>query len=274
MRLPLAALCLSSVIAYTLAPARALAAEIDARPRDRLTVSGSRSTFSDTDDKGGGGSLNWLHYFTPGAILGIGAEHQFVEDAKLTFGSLRGAVGWGEPASRFTLSAEAHYGDGDDNGRKFDYAVGALGISQSFTSKFSVQLETREFDIDTTRGNLPKLGLSYVWSPHFVTQIGYAHSVGGNLGTELFTGRMDYYGKHLNLMLGGASGRANPAVLVLEPGVVLPPSYSTQGFLGIGKTFRHGEVTLLGDYLEVAGSEKLTATLSFTAYLGSRGRAP
>ena len=42
----------------------------------------------------------------------------------------------------------------------------------------------------------------------------------------------------------------------------------------IGKTFRHGEVTLLGDYLEVSGTEKITATLTFTAYLGSRGRAP
>jgi hypothetical protein len=274
MRLPLAALCLSSVIASTLAPARVPAAEIDARPPDRLTVTGSRSTFKDTDDEGGGGSLGYLHYFTPNVIFGIGGDHQFVEDAKLTYGSLRGAVGWGEPASRTTLSAEALYGEGDDNGRKFDYAVGVLGISQSFTSKFSVQLESRQIDIDTSRGNLPKLGLSYVWTPHFVTQAGYAKSVGGNLGTELFTGRMDYYGKHINLMLGGASGRANPAVLVLQPGVVLPASNSKQGFLGIGKTFRHGEVTLMGDYLEVSGSEKITTTLTFTAYLGSRGRAP
>jgi hypothetical protein len=274
MRLPLAALCLSSVIAYTLAPARVLAAEVDARPPDRLTLSGSRSTFVDADDEGGGGSLNYLHYFTPNVIFGLGGEHQFVEDAKLTFGSLRGAMGWGEPASRTTIAAEVHYGDGDDNGREFDYAIGVLALSQSFTSKFSVQLETREIDIDTSRGNLPKLGLSYVWSPHFVTQVGYAHSVGGNLGTELFTGRMDYYGKHLNLMLGGSSGRANPAVLVLQPGVVLPASNSKQGFLGIGKTFRHGEVMLMGDYLEVSGVEKVTATLSFTAYLGSRGRAP
>lgn len=274
MRLPLAALCLSSVMAYTLAPARVLAAEIDARPPDRLTVSGSRSTFQDTDDEGGGGSLNYLHYFTPNVIFGIGGEHQFVEDAKLTFGSLRGAMGWGERASRTTLSAEAHVGNGDDNGREFDYAVGVLGLSQSFTNEFSVQLETRQIDIDTSDGNLPKLTLSYLWTPQFLTQVGYAQSVSGNLGTELTTARMDYYGKHINLMLGGATGTANPAVLVLQPGVVLPASQSTQGFLGFGKTFRHGEVTLMGDYLEVAGSEKITVTLTFTAYLGSRGLAP
>ena len=39
------------------------AAEVDARPPDRLTLSGSGSRLTDTDDKGGGGSLNWLHYF-------------------------------------------------------------------------------------------------------------------------------------------------------------------------------------------------------------------
>jgi hypothetical protein len=273
MRLPLAALCLSSVVTSVLTPACGNAAEIDARPPDKLTLTGSRSTFQDTDDEGGGGSLNWLHYFTPDVIFGIGAEHQFVEDALLTYGSMRFALGHGESASRFNIFAEAHYGEGDDNGREFDFGVGVLGISQSLTSKFSVQLETRQIDIDTSRGNLPKLGLTYVWTPRFMTQVSYAQSVSGNLGTELVAGRMDYYGP-VHLMLGGSSGQANPSVLVLQPGITLPASDSTQGFLGFGKTFGRGEVMLLGDYLEVAGSEKITVTLSFTAYLGSRGRSP
>ena len=272
MRLPSTVLYLSAAIVSSLAAADAVAAEIDARPPDKIALSGSRSTFQDTDDEGGGGSLNYLHYFTPDVIFGVGAEHQFVEDSKLTFGSLRGALGRGESASRFNISAEVHYGEGDDVGRKFDYAVGVLGISQAFTSEFSVQLETRQFDIDTTHGNLPKLGLSYLWARRLLTQVGYAQSIGGNLGTELFTARLDYYGKHANLMLGGASGTANPSVLVLQPGVTLPASQSKQGFVGIGKTFSRGEVLLLGDYLEVAGSEKVTITLNFTAYLGSRGR--
>ena len=52
-------------------------------------------------------------------------------------------------------------------------------------SKFSVQLEARQIDIDTTHGNLPKLGLTYLWTPRLLTNVSYAHSVGGNLGTEL-----------------------------------------------------------------------------------------
>lgn len=268
MRLGSAVLCLSSLAAA--APAGA--AEVDARPFNKLTLSGSKSTFVDTDFDGGGYSANYLHYFTPDFLAGLGVDHTFVEDSKLTYGSARAAWGRGGPASRFTLVGEYYDGEGDDDGRKFDYQVAVLGISQSITSKFSIQLETREIDIDTTNGNLPKLGLTYVWSPQFVTNVSYAQSVSGNLGTELTSARFDYYGKHINLMLGGSTGTANPAVLVLQPGVVLPASQSKQGFLGIGKTFKRGEISLLGDYLEVSGTEKVTVTLSFTAYVGSRSR--
>ncbi|WP_129645358.1 hypothetical protein [Peristeroidobacter agariperforans] len=268
MRFASAVLCLSSLAAT----ASAGAAEVDARPFDKLSLSGSASSFVDTDDDGGGGSLSYLHYFTPDFLAGFGADHTFVEEAKLTYGSVRAAWGRGEPARRFILIGEYYNGEGDDNGRKFDYQVGVLGISQAIGSKFSVQLESRQIDIDTTHGNLPKLGLTYVWSPKFVTNIAYAQSVSGNLGTELTSARFDYYGKHVNMMLGGSTGKANPAVLVLQPGVVLPPSYSNEYFLGIAKPFKRAEIQLLGDLLEVAGSEKITVTLSFIAYLGSRGQ--
>lgn len=267
MRLSLAALCLTSIAAIP-----ATAAEIDARPPDKLSVSGNVSNFRDSDADGGGGAISYLHYFTPNAIMGAGVDHTFVEDTELTYGSLRGAWGRGEPSSRFTVLAEAYYGEGDDVGRKFDYVVGVLGISQSLTSKFSVQLETRQFDIDTTDGNLPELGLTYVWTPRFVTNVSYAKSIGGNLGTELTSARADYYGKRINFLLGGSTGTANPAVLVPLPGVVLPPTHSTQGFVGIGRTFKRGEFQLLGDYLKVSDSEKITVTLTFTAFLGARGR--
>ena len=69
-----------------------------------------------------------------------------------------------------------------------------LGLSQNLTKKFSVQLEGRQIDIDTTHGNLPKLSLTYLWSPRLLSNISYARSVGGNLGTELTAARIDYYG--------------------------------------------------------------------------------
>jgi hypothetical protein len=260
----------ASLAAVTLAPA-CFAAEVDARPPDRITLSGSGATLQDTDDHGGGASLNYLHYFTPDAVLGVGAEYQYIADANWTFGSLRGSWSRGDSSSRFSLYGEVNYGNGDDNGRDFDYAVEVLGISQSFTSKFFVLLEGRQIDIDTSHGNLPKLGLTYVWSPHLTTSVSYANSVSGNLGTELYSARVDYYGSHVNLLVGGAAGTAASSVVNLQPGLTLPSQDTREGFIGIGKTFSRGELLLLGDYLEFGDSDKVTVILSVTAYLGSRG---
>lgn len=263
MRYLPALLCAASIVAAH----SAAAAERSARPPDRVILTANGSTLTDTDG-GGGGSLGWLHYFTPDALFGVGAEHQVIAESHWTFGSLRAAWGNGQPTSRFGVFGEVHHGRGDDDGRNFDYSIAVLGLSQAFGSKFSMQLEGREIDIDTSHGNLPKLAFSYLWTPRLLTTLSYAHSVGGNLGTELTAGRLDHYGNKVNFVLGGAVGHADPAVLNLEPGLALPARNLKQGFAGIGKTFTRGELLLLGDYLRLADSEKVTVTLSFTAYLG------
>ena len=37
-----------------------------------------------------------------------------------------------------------------------------------------------------------------LWTPRLQTTVSYADSVGGNLGTELGTARMDYYGQSVH----------------------------------------------------------------------------
>ncbi|HKQ83474.1 MAG TPA: hypothetical protein VJS42_14885 [Steroidobacteraceae bacterium] len=265
-------LCAFSLAASTLVPVQLMAAEIDARPPDKLTLTANGAKLVDVDE-GGGGSLSWLHYFTPDTVFGLGAEHQFIADSKWTFGSVRGSMLFGQPgASRFGVFGELNAGDGDEDGRDFNYGVAALGVSQSFGTHLSAQLESRQIEVDTSHGNLPKLTLSYLWSPRLSTTLSYANSVGGNIGTELTTGRVDVYAPYVNFFIGGATGSADPVVLNLQPGVTLPVSNIKEGFFGIGKTFKSGELQLVGDYLESGESEKVTVTLAFTAYLGSRGR--
>jgi hypothetical protein len=251
----------------------AAAADIDARPPDRLTLNGSGSRQLHVDD-GGGASLNWLHYFTPDAIFGLGGEHQFISDAKLNFGSVRGAWSTGAPGSRWSILGEANIGQGNDGKNDYDYSVVAVGVSRALSTKFYVELEEKQFDIDTTHGSLPKLGLTYVWSPHLLTYVSYAYSIGGNLGTKLTSARIEYYLPQVTLKAGGATGRADPSVLVNDPLLgALPAVKSKQGFIGVGKTFKRGEVQLISDYLKTGDSKKITVTLSLTAYLGNRGRS-
>lgn len=265
-----ATLRLGAFLAIAFAPTWVAAAEVDARPPDRLTLSAQGSRLVDAEEDGRGGSLSWLHYFTPDALVGLGAEHQTIAESQWSFGSVRGAWGTGDSASRFSVFGEVHHGKGDEDGRDFDYSVAVLGLSKALTRQLSVQLEGRQIDIDRSRGNLPKLGLTFVWSPRVVTNISYAHSVGGNLGTELITARLDTYARAANFILGGAFGEADPSVINLQPGLSSPAQDLRQGFLGIGRTFSRGEILLLGDYLVLDESEKVTLTLSFTAYLGRR----
>jgi hypothetical protein len=262
----------SMVACCTSAPLSA--AEVDTRPPHKLIVTAMGARLVDVDT-GYGGSLGYLHYFTPDVIGGIGVEHQEIAGSEWQFGSLRGAFGFGDPSTKTTLFGEAHQGKGEDEtNRDFDYGVYVLGVSQSFTPKFSVQLESRQIEVDRSHGNLPKLGVTYVWTPQFVTNVAYANSVGGNIGTELTSARVDYYGSLLHVFFGGATGTADPIVLNLQPGVILPVSDVDEGFIGIGKSFPRGELTLLGDYLKSGDSEKYTVTLSFTAYIGARGGTP
>ncbi len=62
-------------------------------------------------DGGGGGSLSWLHYFSPDAIFGLGAEHQFIADSSWSFATARGAWSTGQPPTRFTVFGEVQYGE-------------------------------------------------------------------------------------------------------------------------------------------------------------------
>jgi hypothetical protein len=243
---------------------QARAAQVDARPPDRLAFSANAVRLVDVDD-GGGGSLNYLHYLTPDVLIGVGVEHQFIADAQWTFGSLRGVYGFGTPETKTTLYAELHAGGGDEDGRNFDYGVGVLGVTQSLGRKFSVQLEARQIEVDRSTGNLPKLGLTYLWTPQWSTNVAYAKSVSGNLGTELTSGRIDHYGRALNFFIGGAAGSAAPVVLNLQPGITLPVSNLKQGFAGLGKTFSFGDFQLVGDYLKSGDSERITVFVNFTA---------
>ncbi|MET0988334.1 MAG: hypothetical protein ABW034_23280 [Steroidobacteraceae bacterium] len=249
-----------------------MAAEIDARPPDKLTLIANGAKLIDIDE-GGGGSLSWLHYFTPDVVFGLGAEHQFIVDSKWTFGSVRGSMLFGQPGgTRFGVFGELNAGDGDEDGRDFNYGVAVLGVSQSFGSHWSAQLESRQIEVDNSHGNLPKLSVSYLWSPRLSTTLSYANSIGGNIGTELTTGRVDVYAPYINFFVGGAAGSADPVVLNLPSGLTLPDNNIKEGFFGIGKAFKSGELQFVGDYLKSGDSEKVTVTLAFTAYLGSRGR--
>lgn len=229
---------------------------------DSLVISANGSTL--TDAAGGvGGSLTWLHDFSSG-VLGVGGEYQRLADTHWAFGSLTGSVSTGGPSAKWTFTGDAHYGTGDTSTYQglhhFDYQVGGLGVAGTFGGKLILQLEGRQYDIDTTHGTLPKAGLGFLWTPHLQTTVSYARSVTGNLGTELETARIDYYGA-VGWFLGAAAGHVAPPIVNLYSGTTGPAPQLREGFLGLSKSFARSNWSIVGDYLKVAGEKRITLTL-------------
>ena len=135
-----------------------------------------------------------------------------------------------------------------------------------------VSLWIGQFDVDTTHGNLPKLGASLAWSPQVVTGVAYVRTTSGNLGTNLLSVRIDTYSTSLNWLAGAAFGTASPAVLNLETGVVQPGKRLNEGFVGFSTPLSSGKLTLVADYLDLAGIRRATLTVSYILDLGAGGR--
>jgi hypothetical protein len=265
-----ASFALICVFAALLAPCGVWGA--DSTATDRIAVSASGSTLTGTNG-GAGESLGWLHNFDPDSLITLGAEHQSLSVAHWTFGSIGGALTRGSADDRYTLSAEAHEGAGDDGPHAFHYSIVAAGITGTYFHRLSVQLEDRRIDVETTHGNLPKIGVAYLWSPHWLTSVSYADSVSGNLGTRLGSVRVDKYGTAVNLFGGVAFGQASPAILNLQTGIVAPGHTLREGYLGVSKSFAHArhDVSLIADYLDLSGSKKATLTLSYIFHVQSVG---
>lgn len=272
---------------------------------NRLIVSGNGETLTGTNG-GEGGSVNLLHSQT-GWVVGAGGEYQKLANANWEFGSLAGALIGSLDSVKWSLGAEAHLGAGDiannevlvpgssyegeprvrDSGidrssssssadpsvsdHHFNYDVEAVNVSGTFLDRLTLQLESRQYDIDTTHGNLPKVGLGVLWAREWLTTASYAHSVSGNLGTEFVTLRIDHYGRVLNWVVGGARGHVAPPVINIQTGATgVAPLYS-EGYAGITRVFPRFELALLGDYIDLSGSKRVTATLTITVHLANGG---
>ena len=239
---------------------------------ERLVLTADGSTLTGGSG-GGGGSVTWLRNIDSGAVIGAGADYQQIANAHWTTGVLSGSLALGQGNPKAHLYAEVHEGAGDIGVHAFHYSLAAAGVLGTLTPRFSVQLEERRIDIDTSHGNLPKFGLSFRATPQLLASASYAYSLGGNLGTKLATLRFDYSGKSFSGIVGAAGGYAAPSVLNLLGQVVRPSPTLTEGFAGIGKPFARTEWLLLGDYQDLAGFKRTTITLACTVHLGERGHS-
>ncbi len=235
---------------------------------DRIALSADGSTLSGTDG-GKGGSITWLHNFDPNMIVGVAAEHQELSVAQWTFGSVNGALTFGPDGQRYSAYAEAHEGAGDDGPHPFHYSIEAVGLSGSYFHRLTTLVEDKRIDVESTHGNLPKVGISYLWGPHLQTSISYSYSVSGNLGTRLPALRLDVYEPNFNYIAGATYGPASAAVLGID--FTVPVHRLKEGYVGVSKPLPHlrSDITLIADYQDLSGSKRTTITLNYIVHVGA-----
>ena len=229
---------------------------------DRLMLTASGSTLN-TASGGGGGALTWLHPLSADALLGVGGEYDTIGNAHWTVGTLSSALSGGPPANRWTMTAEGRLGAGDIGPSRFDYDVEAVSVTDTLSHFVSLRLETRQFDIDTTHGNLPKAGISLLVASHWLLGAAYAHSTGGNLDTVFTSARLDHFGGAVDWFVGGAAGHVAPSVLNVQTGAMGPVPRYRDGYAGLTKTFSRTQWIVSADYLDLlAGTRRVTLTVT------------
>jgi hypothetical protein len=233
-------------------------------PTSRIVASVDGATLTGTNG-GGGGSLGWLVNFVPSAVVSVSAEHQVLADAHWTFGSFYGTAAAGPDTQRYHFYGEIHEGAGQDGPLAFDYHIEAVGAMGTFDHRFTAQLEDRQIDVENTHGNLPKAGVSYLWGTQLSAALSYQHSVSGNLGTKVWSARVDHFGPTVNLLAGASYGPTFPVSFYLPSGFVSQVRLLREGFLGASKPFPslRSEFTFVADFIDLSGIKRATFTLTY-----------
>jgi len=272
-------LAVAATVAGLLAPVCALQAA-PSGVDDRIAIGFQGESLTNTSG-GGGGSLTWLHNFSADALAGVAVEHQVLANSHWTFGSLNGAYSMGQGDQRYSVYGEAHEGAGNAGDRAFNYHIEAVGLVGTYFHRLSVQLEDRQFFVDTVSGNLPKLGVSYLWDPHFQTSVSYAYSVGSNLGTRLLAGKFDIFEPGVNWLMGFSVGQATAAVL--NPGASvgqtsIPGLRVKEGYVGatVPLPSWRSEISLILDYQKLyspfVDSKRFQGNLNYIFHIGHHGK--
>jgi len=268
-----------AAIAGLLAPVCALQAAPSAVD-DRILIGLQGESLTNTSG-GGGGSIGWLHNFDADTLAGLGVEHQILANSHWTFGSLNASHSMGQGSQRYTVYGEAHEGGGNSGNRALNYHIEAVGFVGTYFSRLSVSLEDRQFFVDTVSGNLPKLGVSYLWSPHVQTTVSYSYSIGSNLGTRLAAGKIDLFEPGVNWLAGVSFGQATAAVLTgsnnlgvdtFAPGLRVKEVYA-------GATVPlpsvRSEISLILDYQKLyspfVDSKRFQGNLNYVFHVGHHG---
>lgn len=228
------------------------------------TLVGSVQSFQ-TDGDGGEGaaaSVDWIHS-SDGRVVSLGLTHKSVGNADWTLGRFGAAL---DVQPRLQLAGEIELGPAEFAGTEDTYCRIVTQLTITASEQLFLGLEDQYFDVERTHGHLFSAKLAYLPIRALAVEARVSHSGGGNLGTRLVSGRVDYFAR-LHLLAGAAHGRSTPDVFDVSTG---SGNDLRQYFAGIGFPVVGNELTLMSEWLELGDTRQQITTLVISVPLTAR----
>jgi hypothetical protein len=233
---------------------------------DSLVFSGSFDRYS-PGSLGSNGSVDWVHASGADRTYTLGFGVYSVDTSRWSFAKLGAAYHWN---ARTTFQGLASVGGGHTDGDGFGYQIYDGSITYKATPRIYVRFGDQLFQIAGSRGHLLKPGLLLVPARRVQADLTYAHSVGGDVGNQFVSGRIDFTARAFHLLGGFSFGYSTPQRLSLDFGGPPVAQNFQEGFFGVGVPLSKTVLSIVADVLD-ADTNRRSVTIIWKVPIGKRG---
>jgi hypothetical protein len=204
---------------------------------------------------GRGGAIDWIGCARNATVYTAGAASYSVAGSRWAFARGGAAREWRE---NVWLAVDAAAGSGRTPSESFDYLTLRDSVTVRLRERWFAKLEHQYIDIATDHGHLLKVAASALATSAILLEAAATRSLGGNLGTRSYSGRVDWVDARGRLYAGGAHGRTTPQAVDIITGQHLPDAIARQWFAGAALSMARGELQFAFDDQRTAGSRRRT----------------
>lgn len=215
--------------------------------RDRLQ--GSAATESS--------QVEWIQRYADG-FLSLGASRFEIGDSRWSIVEVGGGLRVGP---RWLLEGGVSDGNGETGDAPFSHRLVRGSATRVFGRRGHLKLENLYVDVDRVHGSLARLSAGVRPLARLGYELAYSRSLSGNLGTELWTHRLDLDFREARLFAGVTEGDAAPETLSLV-GTGDRGGPSTELFVGGAASLGRQELILSASRLRSGAVRRDTVVLA------------
>jgi hypothetical protein len=239
---------------------------------DSILLTASADRFN-SGELGSNASLDWIHHSAslprPRRTHTLGLAVYSAGDSRWSFGKLGAAYPLND---RITVQGQGSVGGGKTAGNGFGYQVYDNSVTAKVDPHFYFRLGHQFYRIAGSRSYLLKPGLVLVPTRRVQADLTYAHSALGNIGSQFFSGRIDFATRAVDWLGGLSWGDSTPGNLNLEIESAPRAQKFHDVFVGVSFRLPQSVLTVTGDFLDTEPSRRRSLTIAWKVPIGTLDR--